>query len=488
MRRALEHQQAVVHARCLHHATVERDVAHQHSQSALARERVVQGADAAFRAIGVEARPAGGLAESHLRGDAGGTSHVEGLDRLAGRAGDIPLVQRVLHGLAVNRGDVGVQLARPVQLAQNGHDAAGAVHIFDVVLVGVGRHLAQLRYVAREPVDIGHGEVDAGLMGHGQQMQDGVGRTAHGDVQRHRVLKRFEAHGARQDRLVALFVVATAQLHDQATSAQEQLLAVRMGRHHGAVARQGQAQRFGEAVHGVGREHARTGAAGWAGRALDLGQIRVGHLVVHRHHHGIHQIQLAELDLLGRRIRQAHLARLHGTARDKHHRDVQPHGRHQHAGRDLVAIGDAHQRIGAVRVHHVLDRVGNDVAAGQGIQHAVVAHGDAVVHRNGVELLGHTTCFLDLAGHQLAQILQVHMAGDKLGERVGDGDDGFLKVAVFHASGSPKRAGTGHVASGGGCFRAVGGHGKRDSGIEQRSQSAAFHYRPRCPKASVCAL
>jgi dihydroxy-acid dehydratase len=46
-------------------------------------------------------------------------------------------------------------------------------------------------------------------------------------------------------------------------------------------------------------------------------------------------------------------------------------------------------RVGAVRVDHVLHRVGDHVAAGQRIQHAVVAHGDAVVHGDGVELLGH---------------------------------------------------------------------------------------------------
>jgi hypothetical protein len=37
-------------------------------------------------------------------------------------------------------------------------------------------------------------------------------------------------------------------------------------------------------------------------------------------------------------------------------RDVQPQRGQQHAGGDLVAVGDADQRVGAVGVDHVLDR------------------------------------------------------------------------------------------------------------------------------------
>jgi hypothetical protein len=186
-----------------------------------------------------------------------------------------------------------VQLAGTVQLAQDGHDAAGAVHVFDVVLVGVGRHLAQLRHRARQAVDVGHGEVDLGLLRNGQHVQDGVGGAAHGDVQRHRVLERLEAHRARQHRLVVLLVVALAQFHRQAAGALEQLLAVGVRGHHGAVAGQRQAQRLGQAVHRVGGEHARAGAAGRAGRALDLGQVGVADLVVGGHHHRVDQVELA---------------------------------------------------------------------------------------------------------------------------------------------------------------------------------------------------
>ena len=115
-----------------------------------------------------------------------------------------------------------------------------------------------------------------------------------------------------------------------------------------------------------------------------------------------------------------------------------------------------------MRIDHVFHRVGNDVAAGQRIQHAVVAHGNAVVYGDGVEFLGHAASRFDLARHQLAHVLEVHMPRHELRERIDDRNDGFLKVVVLHAGGTPERARTCHVATGGRCFGAVNGH--RDVG------------------------
>ncbi|MNJ37635.1 hypothetical protein D3C77_324640 [compost metagenome] len=152
---------------------------------------------------------------------------------------------------------------------------------------------------------------------------------------------------------------------------------------------------------------------------------------------------------------QLGLAGFHRPAGNEDHRNVQAQGSHEHAGGDLVAVGDAHDGVGAVRVDHVLHRVGDDLAARQRIEHAVVAHGDAVVDRDGVEFLGHATGAFDLAGDQLAQVLQVHMPRDELGERVGDGDDRLFEIFVFHPGGAPQSACAGHIAAVGGRFRAV---------------------------------
>ena len=224
----------------------------------------------------------------------------------------------------------------------------------------------------------------------------------------------------------------------------EQPLAVGMGGHHRTVARQCHPQRLGEAVHRIGSEHAGAGAAGRTGRLLHRRDLAVAVAIVGRHHHRVDQVEGLLLALHRR------LACLHRPAGDEDGGDVEAQRRHQHAGRDLVAVGDAHQRVGAMGVDHVFDGIGNQLARGQRIEHAAVTHGDAVVDGDGVELLGHTASRLDLAGDELAEVLQVDMARHELGEAVGNGDDRLAEVAVLHARRPPQAAGTGHVAAMGG--------------------------------------
>src|SRR5699024_5624641 len=144
----------------------------------------------------------------------------------------------------------------------------------------------------------------------------------------------------------------------------------------------GQPEHLGEAVHRVRGEHPGAGAAGGAGVLLDVGELGVGDRVVGAQRHRVDQVDPVLGDALDG------LAGLGGAAGDEDDRDVQAHRGHEVAGGDLVAVGDAHQGVGGVGVDHVLDRVGDDVAARQGVEHAAVAHRDAVVHGDGVELLG----------------------------------------------------------------------------------------------------
>ena len=170
----------------------------------------------------------------------------------------------------------------------------------------------------------------------------------------------------------------------------------------------------------------------------------VGVLVVGGHHHGVDQVERLQLAFHQR------LAGLHRPARDEDGGDVQPHRGVQHAGRDLVAVGDADHGVGAMAVDHVFDGVGDDFARRQRIEHAVMAHGDAVVDRDRVELLGDAAGGLDLARDELAEVLQVDVARHELRERVHHRDDRLAEIAVLHAGGAPEPAGAGHVAAMGG--------------------------------------
>ncbi len=88
------------------------------------------------------------------------------------------------------------------------------------------------------------------------------------------------------------------------------------------------------------------------------------------------------------------------------------------------------------------------LARRQRIEHAVMTHGDAVIDGDGVEFLGDAAGLFDLAGHQLAEILEVHVARHELGEGVDDGDDRLAEIASpscrWRARGRGRRPCCGH--------------------------------------------
>ncbi|MPL67232.1 hypothetical protein SDC9_12923 [bioreactor metagenome] len=451
--RAREFQDRVIDARGLHDAAVQRDIAEEHRQPAILREGMVEVADHAALAVAVERLVAVAGREGLRGAHAARRGAVEFLDRRVVRRHHVPFPDRLAEAVAVHGAHAHVQQAGAAHLAQNAHDATGAVHVFHVHVLLRRRDLAQAGHLAAEPVDVVHGEVDAALVRDRQQMQHGVGRAAHGDIEAHRVLEGLEGGDvARQQALFLALVMALGDLDDLAPGLEEQLLAVGMGRQHRAVARQRQAKRLGQTVHRVRGEHARAGAAGRAGVLLELVDLRVGIGVIGRHYHRVDQID-GVLEIVHR-----DLARFHRPARDEDHRDVQPHRGHHHAGGDLVAVRDADHRVGAVAVHHVFDRIRDDLARGQRVEHPVVAHGDAVVDGDGVEFLGDAARSLDLARNHLAQILEVDVARHELGEGVDDCDDRLAEVAVGHAGGAPKATRAGHVAAMGRFAGTVIGH------------------------------
>ena len=101
------------------------------------------------------------------------------------------------------------------------------------------RNLAQARHVARDAVDVGHGEIDAGLFGRRQQMQHGIGRAAHRHIEADGIFRRPERRdGARQHRVVVLFVVAAGQFDDLVSGFLNRRSRSAWVANHRAVARQ----------------------------------------------------------------------------------------------------------------------------------------------------------------------------------------------------------------------------------------------------------
>ena len=149
------------------------------------------------------------------------------------------------------------------------------------VVVRVRCHLGQTRHAAGNGVDVREIEVNLALLCGSENVQHGVGGTAHGNVERHCVDKGIAVGDvARQHGLVTIVVVALRQVHNQFTGAGEQIATGLLSRQGRTVARQGQAEGLGQAVHRVCGEHTRARSAGRARRALDVEQVLVIDLVV----------------------------------------------------------------------------------------------------------------------------------------------------------------------------------------------------------------
>jgi hypothetical protein len=138
-------------------------------------------------------------------------------------------------------------------------------------------------------------------------------------------------------------------------------------------------------------------------------------------------------------LRRRGAAGFHRAAGDEDGGDVQAHGGHEHSRGDLVAARNADHGVGDVRVAHVLDGVGDQLAARQRVEHAAVPHGDAVVNRDRVELQPDAAGLLDHLLDHLAVAVEMHVPRHELGERVHDGDDRLAEVGFLHAVGTPER-------------------------------------------------
>ena len=202
-----------------------------------------------------------------------------------------------------------------------------------------------------------HAQLDAHLVGDGRQVQAGVGRAADGHIHGDGVLERLLGHDvARQE-------VLRVQVHNQVPGlpGQGDARAVR-GRGQRPVGH-GHAQRLGQHVHTVGRAHQRAGAGAGVGRQLERRQFLVAHLAPLHRALGLDQVGVADPPPLK-------AARLHRPAADQDGRDVEPRGGHQHARRDLVAVGEQHHGVKGVGRDHQLDRVGDQLAADHRHAHA----------------------------------------------------------------------------------------------------------------------
>jgi hypothetical protein len=189
-----------------------------------------------------------------------------------------------------------------------------------------------------------------------------------------------------------------------------------------------QPQRLGETVHRVGCKHPSARPASRTGGTLETLQLCLGHFAArhgtHRHEH-VRQVHRFAVQLTGQ----------HRAAADQDGRQIQTGGSHQHARDDLVTVGDEHQRVKSVGPGHHLHRIGDQLAAGEGVFHPHVVHRQAVADADGVALKGCAASGAYAGLDCVSDLAQPRVTGNRLVVRVDHADKGLVHLPV----GTPQR-------------------------------------------------
>ena len=123
---------------------------------------------------------------------------------------------------------------------------------------------------------------------------------------------------------------------------------------------------------------------------------------------------------------------------------------------------------------HRLDAVGDQLAAGQRVLHAGVAHGDAVVDADGVELEGHAAGLAHGLLDDAADLVQVDVAGDDVGVGVADGDERLVEVGLgADDAGGAQQAAVGRALEA--LLDLIGTHGQAFPGIATSETVRSLH-------------
>ena len=327
---------------------------------------------------------------------------------------DMGTLDVLAQGLAGDGGHIQIQQALLCQLCLHRRDAARCVQIRH--MGGACRcQMAQVGGLGADLVEQLQVDGHTGLVGDSQQVQHRVS----GAAQRHITGQRV-ADGALVDDLACGDALAH-HLHHSHTGVLCQLQALGVHSRDGAVAGQGDADGLAQAVHAVGGVH--TGAAAAAGAAVAgaVFQLLVGD---HARLVSTHSLEhLGKADFLA-----AVAAGQHGAAGADHRGHIHADRGHDHAGHDLIAVGHQHQTVQLMGHQHGLHAVTDQLAGGQGVLHAHMAHGDAIADTDGRDQDGGAARHLHTGLDGIGDLIQIHVAGHDLAVSADHADQRALQL------------------------------------------------------------
>ena len=304
--------------------------------------------------------------------------------------------------------------------------AAGSVDILHMDRGEGGGYFGDMADALAHLVDIREVEIHTRFVGDRKHMQYGIGAASHRHIDGKGIVDRLFVQNIFDFELFAHRFVF-GDFTDASGRLSEQCFTLRCESQDRTVAFESDTHRLHQRVHGVGREHTAAASAARTCRTFNLDQFFL--------------IDLSRFILPDRfkcrgqidRCAVGKVSRTHRSAADKKGRNIDPECSHNHTRRDLVAVGDTDHRVEFVGVHDRFDRIGDDFAAGERVEHSVVPHCDTVIHTDGVELKRYTAALSDLLLDDRGIFVQKKMSGNNFDKGVGDADKRFVEIFIFES-------------------------------------------------------
>ena len=239
-----------------------------------------------------------------------------------------------------------------------------------------GLEVGQERNPVGDGLEVLNGKLDTDGVGHGDQVKDGVGRTASDVNQNHGVLEGLAGHDILGTN------VLLEKLLDRLTSCQTlDVLGLGFGR-EGRRAREGHTHDLNGTSHSVGSVHTTASTVTRASvtddiETLGLGNVTSNELAV--------SLESGDNIDISTTLRGS-TSRLNGATVDHQTGAVDPRHAHHDTRHVLIATGDTDVRIVPLTTHNSLDRVGDQITTLQREPHSLSTHANSITDTDSVEL------------------------------------------------------------------------------------------------------
>ncbi len=176
------------------------------------------------------------------------------------------------HCLAGNAQGATVNQIGLIQPGQHRLNPPSGIEIFQPMRTSRAQ-TAQVRDACAHLIEQIEIKIYLSLLGDGRNMQYRVGRAAQSHIYGDGVFKGFLGSN------LARRYVASNQFHNLHTRLLSQSVTGCRHRRYGAIAREAEAQRLGETIHGIGSEHTGARTTSGASAIFNLSQLFLGHLL-----------------------------------------------------------------------------------------------------------------------------------------------------------------------------------------------------------------